>query len=273
VGLRHRWCGGGGVFISSWNGCAELPESGTGVTIATHGRTDPFGPLASLVLREVLAEGEARGAARPPVPFDLIAARTGLHFSTVCRVASRIATRGYARRHRYALTLTDGARALDDWTLRWDPSAQVMASFHLSVAWPTFVAMLDEIWVGLRWAWTGVAGAVLAGLARGTPMHRVCYVSADDFEVACRRLERRTGALRVEDGGTCHVIVPAEARAQLYRSRYALWGQGHVVSTVQLLLDVAGGPDAMTPHTAGAVLGTLRDVLVGTDAEREPTVR
>jgi hypothetical protein len=238
----------------------------TAVTSVSASRTDPFGPLTSLVLRDLFAESEGHRDP-PPVKLGAIAARTALHVSTVGRIASRLSGEGYTQRARAALTLTERVRALDDWIGCWDATAQVTASFHVGLSWPAFVSTLNFVWRGIDWTWTGAAGATLVGRAAGTPLHRVCYVPASGFDLACARIQRRADVMRDDEGGTFHLVVPNESRAQLYRSRAGRWGVAGVASTVQLALDVACGPDALAPRTAASVLAALRRALLG---EAEP---
>jgi hypothetical protein len=249
---------------SSWDhrGC-RLGRRDIGVVTQSYlSRTDPFGPLTSLVLRDLFAESE--GHSEPPaVGLEGIAARTALHLSTVHRIASRLTGRGYTRRRQRSLTLTERRRALDDWTPSWDFTAQVAASFHVGLTWPALVPMLDALWREIDWTWTGVAGAALLGITECTPLHRICYVAARDFETACARIEGQGDSMRVDDGGTFHVVVPSELRAQWYRMSDSRWGTSPVVSRVQLALDIAAGPDALAPRTAAPTLEALRLALSG----------
>jgi hypothetical protein len=241
--------------------CVTRSDIGA-VTSRSALRTDPFGPLTSLVLRDLFAESEGRSDP-PAVALEAIATRTALHLSTVCRIASRLSTLGYVERQQRALRLVDRLGALDDWIRSWDATAQVTQSFHVGLAWPALVSMLGSVWHGIDWTWTGGAGAVLAGIAPGTPLHRVCYVTLREFDLACARLDRRLDMRRADEGGTFHIIVPSEARAQLFRTRGARWGTGRVASTIQLALDVASGPDALAPRTAAPALAALCRVLAG----------
>jgi hypothetical protein len=230
-------------------------------------RSDPFGPLSSLVLRDVFAETERAGRSIA-VPLAQIARRTGLNFYSVRRIASEVSLGGYAQRRHGALLLEDPLGVLDAWILAWRrlASRQLMSSFHVELEWNALVTTLPVVFRDIAWLWTGVAGAVASGMARGTPLQRVCYVTKASFDVARRRLVDVLQAIPTEDGGgegTVHLIVPAEERGQWYRARRNEWGVAPTVSTLQLALDAACGPDARAPHSALAASLAVRGVLVG----------
>lgn len=222
--------------------------------------SDPFGALPSLVLRDLFLQSES--AAKPEaVSMAGIARRTGLDLVIVASVIRRLSYHGYVSRRRDLVTFLDPARALDLWTGRWGRGERVMVSYEVGMAWSKFVPALGVLWRRVYWAWTGVAGAVMAGAVSGTPLHRVCYVAGEQLRGACQRLQLGMDCVRVEHGGTFHVIAPREVRAELYGVRATAGGHGHVVSTVQLALDVAGGPDARAAGVAKPVLEVLRGHL------------
>lgn len=227
-------------------GCPAWLAEGCGLIASDYQcshSTNPFGPLASLVLRDLFVAVEAFG---PDVASRIatIAQRTGLDESSINRIAGCLGRKGFARRRRYALTLTEPARVLDAWIASWDGAGQKTESFHVGLPWATLVPQLSAAWEGLDWAWTGAAGAALIAPV-GTPQQRVCYVAARDLHVALVRVARLLPALEIDDvggRGTFHVVVPFSERAQIRHGRRVNRDGTPVVSTLQLLLDIERGP-------------------------------
>lgn len=225
---------------------ARLPE-GCGLK-ASDGEcsraTNPFGRVASLVLRDLFVAVEALGPG-VALPIATIAQRTGLDETSINnRIAGCLARRGFARRRRHALTLVEPTRVLEAWVASWDGDRQPTESFHVGLAWGALVPRLAEAWQGLTWAWTGAAGAALR-FPIGTPLQRVCYVAARDRDVAIDRLTHALPALTIDDvggRGTVHVVVPFSERAQLEHGRRLAGDGTPVVSTLQILLDLMRGP-------------------------------
>jgi hypothetical protein len=237
------------------------------------------------VLRDLFASAEAFGGDRP-VPIMDMADRTGLDETSINRIAGCLGKRGFATRRQYTLKLTDPARVLEAWLASWDAARQVTASFHVGLPWKALVPALTQAWGGLAWAWTGAAGAALVADV-GVPLNRVCYVAARDEARALQRLRRLlvvreaqpyvnrllsdgetidelVPALPVAEGerGLFHVVVPFSERAQFYGRHLTLAGVP-VVSTLQLLLDLARGPGG--PERDSLVMAaerTLRSLLL-----------